>query len=54
MPSPMKTASMRATTTVPRTYAVRVRQARGPAPATPGRAWAGTSARNHCQTLFPS
>ncbi|SCF67471.1 hypothetical protein GA0115255_102386 [Streptomyces sp. Ncost-T6T-2b] len=50
----MKMASIRATSTVPRTYAVRVRQARGPAPATPGRAAAGTSLSDHSQMRRPS
>ncbi|SCE45976.1 hypothetical protein GA0115252_150916 [Streptomyces sp. DfronAA-171] len=54
MPMPMKTASMRATITVPRTYEVRVFHARGPAPATPSRAAAGTSLRNQPQIRWPS
>ncbi|CAM5321578.1 hypothetical protein SVIOM342S_08101 [Streptomyces violaceorubidus] len=54
MPRPMKMASISATTTVPRTYAVSVRHARGPAPATPGRAAAGTSFSVHCQMRLPS
>lgn len=53
-PRPMKIASMSATITVPRTYAVRVRQARGPAPAMPGRACAGTRLRVQRQMRLPS
>lgn len=50
----MKIASIRATTTVPRTYAVSVRQARGPAPATPSRAALGTSLSSQFQIRRPS
>lgn len=54
MPRPMKMASISATMTVPRTYAVSVRQARGPAPATPARAAAGTRPSAQVQMRLPS